>query len=62
MNSEQIEKALNCAFQLGQTYWAQADSESYAENRRSDTTRAAFETLKAQTIAGLASGEPVENK
>lgn len=46
-----VEKALRRAFSLGQTYWQQADSESYVQNRRSDETHAKFEALVAEMIA-----------
>jgi hypothetical protein len=50
-----IEKALRQAFNLGQTYWSQADSESYAQNKRSDVTRDKFETLVTETVAAALS-------
>lgn len=34
----ELEKELNALFGLGQTYWQQADSESYKQNRKSDET------------------------
>ncbi|VTU32150.1 hypothetical protein H4CHR_02953 [Variovorax sp. PBS-H4] len=46
-----IEKALRRAYQLGQTYWQQADSDSYKLNRLSDETRQKFEELVAESIA-----------
>jgi hypothetical protein len=49
-----VEKALRRAFSLGQTYWQQADSESYTQNRLSDVTREKFEALVAVTLASLA--------
>lgn len=52
-----IEKALRRAYQLGQTYWQQADSESYKQNRLSDETRQKFEDLVTETAAALL--EPV---
>lgn len=42
------EDELNIAFRLGQTYWQQADSESYAENKRSAATKAKFHALIAR--------------
>ena len=36
---------LRRAFNLGQTYWQQADSESYSQNKKADVTRAAFNAL-----------------
>lgn len=48
-----LEKALRRAFSLGQTYWQQADSDSYKENKRSDETRQKFETLIVETLSGI---------
>ena len=36
--AETLAKALRRAYHLGQTYWQQADSESYKQNRRADET------------------------
>jgi hypothetical protein len=47
-------KALRRAWQLGQTYWQQADSESYAANRRSETTQAKFSNLLEEVRTALA--------
>jgi len=49
----ELENALQKAFLLGQTYWQQADSQSYSENKRSDQTWQKLETLKAETCALL---------
>lgn len=46
-------KALRRAFQLGQTYWQQADSESYKQNAKSADTHAAFVALLDATRAAL---------
>ncbi|MBT2300415.1 hypothetical protein J7E70_08045 [Variovorax paradoxus] len=46
-----IEKALRRAYSLGQTYWQQADSESYSQNKKSDETAAKFEALVSETVA-----------
>lgn len=48
-------KALRRAWQLGQTYWEQADSESFVQNKKSETTHAAFVALLDDTRAALAS-------
>jgi hypothetical protein len=46
LTDERITKALRRAFSLGQTYWQQADSDSYTvQNAKSDETRQKFETL-----------------
>jgi hypothetical protein len=47
----QIEDALRRAFQLGQTYWSQADSESWSENKKSDKTLERFRALVAEFAA-----------
>jgi len=57
--SDAISKALKTAFELGKTYWMQADSQSFAEQRRSDETLAQFRALEARTLQALQSGEPV---
>jgi len=57
--SEAISKALKTAFELGKTYWMQADSQSFAEQRRSDETVAKFRALESSTLQALQSGEPV---
>jgi hypothetical protein len=44
-----VAAALRRAYSLGQTYWQQADSDSYAQNRRSEETRQKFERLVAET-------------
>lgn len=57
MTDEQLDvvtKALRRAWSLGQTYWAQADSESYSQNRRANETQLKFEQLVEDTSAALA--------
>ena len=44
-------KALKKAFQLGQTYFQQADSESYAANKRADITLELYRKLEDDTRA-----------
>jgi hypothetical protein len=56
--SDAISKALKTAFELGKTYWMQADSQSFAEQRRSDETFAKFRALESSTLQALQSGEP----
>lgn len=51
--TDKIEAALKRAYLLGQTYWQQADSESYKQNRKADETQAKFEALVAETLALL---------
>lgn len=50
-DAEKIEAALRRAYSLGQTYWQQADSDSYKQNKKSDETAAKFITLLAETRA-----------
>ena len=45
--------ALRRAFSLGQTYWQQADSESYTQNAKSEVTAQKFDDLVNETCAGL---------
>lgn len=49
--NEQLSKALRRAYNLGQTYWQQADSESYSQNKKSYETAARFEAMVAETLA-----------
>ena len=51
--AETLAKALRRAYHLGQTYWQQADSESYAQNRRADETQRKFEALASETRDAL---------
>lgn len=53
LNADELRRALNRAFHLGQTYMQQADSESYAANRRSIETHAKFDALREETVAAL---------
>lgn len=53
LTSESLEKALRRAFNLGQTYWQQADSESYSQNKKADTTAQTFSDLVADTVASF---------
>ena len=58
MTKEIIEIALKSAFQLGQTYWRQADSDRPKDHDKSDDTMAAFKTLVTNTITNIA--QPVQ--
>lgn len=51
--SEPIIKALKTAYQLGQTYWQQADSESYIQHKKSDITHQKFNDLLLSTTEEL---------
>jgi hypothetical protein len=60
LSDEQIEiacGAIRKAFQLGQTYWQQADSESYKQNAKADATRDRYLTLLDDTRAVLAAAQ-----
>ncbi len=48
---ETVRKALQRAYSLGQTYWQQADSESFSQNRKADETAAKFQALVEETVA-----------
>lgn len=51
---EVIRKALERAFIMGQNYWADADSESYSANKRSDVTRQKFNAMRDEVCAAIA--------
>lgn len=40
-----VSKALRKAYQLGQIYWQQADSEYYSQNKKADETQHKFDAL-----------------
>ena len=52
-----LRDALRIAFRYGETYWQQADSESYAENRRSDETMAKFKSWADETAETLTAAQ-----
>ena len=49
--ADAVRKALRRSWQLGQTYWQQADSDSYKQNARSEQTQAMFMDLVIETHA-----------
>lgn len=51
--ADTISKAMRRSFQLGQTYWQQADSEHMSQNRKADETYAKFQTLVDETRASI---------
>ncbi len=54
-NKEQmLRKALRVAFNLGQTYWQQADSDSYKQQDKSSETADKFVVHVNATVAALA--------
>ena len=48
-----VSKALRRAWKLGQDYWAQADSESYKQNKKADDTYAKFQYLVHDTLEAM---------
>ena len=48
-----VRKAMRQAFNLGQVYWMQADSDSYIQNKKSDATSDKLHELIEITVAGL---------
>lgn len=46
-----LRKAMERAFNLGQTYWQQADSEFTSQHRKADVTMQTFRDLAAATCA-----------
>ena len=52
-----VSKALREAYNLGQRYWQQADSEYISQHKKADDTRAKFLTLVEETCAALAAGQ-----
>ena len=49
--ADAVSKALRRAYSLGQTYWQQADSESYSQNKKADDTERRFAALVEETRA-----------
>ena len=57
---EALRTALKQAYNLGQIYWQQADSEYMSQHRKADLTEAKFKELVEATVAALeAKDEPV---
>lgn len=50
---EAVHGALHTAWRFGQTYWQQADSESYSQWKKADETQAKFYALVYETINSL---------
>jgi hypothetical protein len=53
LDADELRKALNRAYRLGQTYWQQADSESLRQHQLADKTQAMFDKLAEETVAAL---------
>jgi hypothetical protein len=48
-----VREALHKAWQLGQTYWQQADSEYISQNKKTEATREKFQQLVGGTLAAM---------
>ena len=48
-----VRKAMIRAWSLGQTYWQQADSEYYSQNKKSDETQQKFYALVDEVIMAI---------
>lgn len=48
---EQMEKAITRAYLMGQNYWRLADSESWADHRRSNDIQDKFDALRSETVS-----------
>ncbi|OZI57626.1 hypothetical protein [Bordetella genomosp. 4] len=48
---ERLDKAFKRAYLLGQDYWRLADSESWADNRRSNDVQDKFDALRSETVS-----------
>ena len=59
---EMVSKALREAYNLGQRYWQQADSEYISQHKKADDTRAKFLALVEETCAALAAGQATAAK
>jgi hypothetical protein len=57
--SVDFRKALNRAWQMGQTYFSQADSESIAANKRSDRTMEQFKKFVEETVAAATPADAI---
>lgn len=54
LNSEELAKALRKAYNYGQTYWQQADSEYLSQQRKSNETADKFAAFVTETCTSLA--------
>jgi hypothetical protein len=53
MTSEELRAALKRAYNLGQTYWQQADSEHSSQWKKADATQATFRQLVEDTVSAF---------
>lgn len=58
--ADTVSLALSKAWSLGQTYWSQADSESYKQNKKAAETQQTFNALTDATRAAILAAK--ENK
>lgn len=57
---ELLQQALRRAFNLGQTYWQQADSEYTSQHRKADETAAKFDALVTETLDAALAAAPAQ--
>jgi len=50
---EALPKLLDKAFLFGENHWREADSESYAANKRSEVTLEKYQAFKAEALAAI---------
>ena len=60
--ADTVSKALRRAWQLGQTYWQQADSEYTSQHKKADETQRKFDQLVEETCAALATQPPQDER
>jgi len=53
MTRDELAKAMDLAFNLGQTYWQQADRERYLQQNKSKDIRVRYQELKLKTLERL---------
>jgi hypothetical protein len=53
MTNEELRAALKRAYNLGQTYWQQADSEYSSHWKKAEVTEATFRQLVDDTVAAF---------
>jgi len=51
--ADMVSKAMRKAWLLGQTYWQQADSESWSQNKKAAGTQEKFQQLVDETRAAI---------
>ena len=55
LTANELRKVLSRVWSLGQTYWQQADSDSYRQQDKSEETRQKYLALVEETCAALSS-------